>query len=97
MLPRDERLKTADFAAAFAAGRVLRHPLLQVRVFHRAPALQEKKRGQSHAQVIAQTLNAQARVAFVVGTPAHRRFTGWCARGRRHAAPQRSRASWSRK
>lgn len=35
MLPRRERLSTAEFARAFAAGRVLRHPLLQVRVVSR--------------------------------------------------------------
>jgi ribonuclease P protein component len=36
MLPRSQRLKTREFACAFEKGRVLRHPLLQVRVYRRA-------------------------------------------------------------
>lgn len=32
MLPRSERLTTAEFALAFERGRVLRHPLLHLRV-----------------------------------------------------------------
>jgi len=35
MLPRSQRLTTAAFATAFAQGRSLRHPLLQLRVFKR--------------------------------------------------------------
>ena len=35
MLPRAQRLTTREFAAAFANGRALRHPLLQVRVYVR--------------------------------------------------------------
>jgi ribonuclease P protein component len=62
MLSRNERLNTADFAVAFAQGRALRHPLLQVRVFYRVPELMEQKRG----RLPAQTLSAQARAAFVV-------------------------------
>ncbi len=35
MLKRSRRLKTREFALAFQNGRVLRHPLLQVRVYRR--------------------------------------------------------------
>jgi ribonuclease P protein component len=36
MLPRVERLSTTEFAEVFENGRVLRHPLLQLRVVRRA-------------------------------------------------------------
>jgi ribonuclease P protein component len=35
MLPRAQRLSTVEFARVFENGRVLRHPLLQVRVLRR--------------------------------------------------------------
>jgi len=35
MLPRSQRLNTAAFATAFRNGRVLRHPLLHLRVYSR--------------------------------------------------------------
>jgi ribonuclease P protein component len=38
MLKRSQRLKTREFACAFENGRVLRHPLLQVRVYRRENA-----------------------------------------------------------
>ncbi|MBV9867170.1 MAG: ribonuclease P protein component [Abitibacteriaceae bacterium] len=40
MLPRSQRLKTAAFAQAFNQNRVLRHPLLQLRVHQRCAANQ---------------------------------------------------------
>jgi ribonuclease P protein component len=36
MLPRSQRLSTAEFALAFQNGRILRHPLLQLRAYRRA-------------------------------------------------------------
>lgn len=41
MLKRSRRLKTREFALAFEKGRVLRHPLLQVRVYRRENASAE--------------------------------------------------------
>lgn len=35
MLPRTERLGTSDFSTAFSQGRVLRHPLMALRVYRR--------------------------------------------------------------
>jgi ribonuclease P protein component len=35
MLPRSQRLRTSSFATAFQNGRILRHPLLQLRVYRR--------------------------------------------------------------
>lgn len=51
MLKRSQRLKTREFAVAFEGGRVLRHPLLQVRVYRR-----NEKAGENHV----------TRAAFVV-------------------------------
>ena len=50
MLSRSQRLTTRDFAVAFDKGRVLRHPLLQLRVHRRE----------------AETGNRETRAAFVV-------------------------------
>ena len=44
MLKRSQRLKKRQFALAFENGRVLRHPLLQVRVYRR-----ENEKGESTA------------------------------------------------
>lgn len=57
MLPRGERLNTASFSVAFAKGRVLRHPLMQVRVLQR-PSLAQPEKAPDHVQ--------RTRVAFVV-------------------------------
>ncbi len=35
MLPRAERIGTSDFSTAFSQGRVLRHPLMALRVYRR--------------------------------------------------------------
>lgn len=54
MLPRAQRLTTAEFAQAFAQSRVLRHPLLILRAHRRI----------WHGATLAD--GAQARAAFVV-------------------------------
>lgn len=65
MLPRAERLNTVSFSVAFASGRVLRHPLMQVRVFRRLPSPSKStnsplESGQSHQSL------RRTRAAFVV-------------------------------
>lgn len=52
MLPRGQRLNTACFATAFMGGRVLRHPLMQVRVLRR--------------RILPDQRSSQMRAAFVV-------------------------------
>ena len=59
MLVRGERLNTASFSVAFANGRVLRHPLMQVRVFQSSISLRQSK-GQTQERAL------KIRVAFVV-------------------------------
>lgn len=56
MLKRCQRLTTREFALAFENGRVLRHPLLQVRVYQRAV----------NQCGIADDENSLVRVAFAV-------------------------------
>jgi len=58
MLSRAERLKSREFAQAFAKGKTARHPLLSVRVFHRCAA--------ENASDIIKTSKNQPRAAFVV-------------------------------
>ena len=64
MLSRDERLNTAEFAAAFAGGHTLRHPLMQVRVFRRAPQMSERTDPQRQAS--QRQAPDKVRAAFVV-------------------------------
>ena len=68
MLSRSQRLTTRDFAVAFDKGRVLRHPLLQLRV-HRRPAETggfDSQDLQSRGSQSRETGNREARAAFVV-------------------------------
>jgi ribonuclease P protein component len=59
MLKRSQRLKTREFAFAFENGRVLRHPLLQVRVYRREDASDKDA-------AAANTQSSFTRAAFVV-------------------------------
>ena len=59
MLPRSQRITTSAFAAAFQQGRLIRHPLLHLRVFRRD--------GKAEISIKAKISGrAELRAAFVV-------------------------------
>lgn len=59
MLPRSERIRTRDFSIAFSEGRILRHPLLVLRIYRR--------RQDSTASGRPQNRDDAAGAAFIVG------------------------------
>ncbi|HEX8235326.1 MAG TPA: ribonuclease P protein component [Abditibacteriaceae bacterium] len=68
MLPRAERIGTTDFSTAFSQGRILRHPLMVLRVYRRQASAQASSVQASGAQAGCSRTDcvADTRAAFAV-------------------------------